>query len=51
MIGVALMMWGELGRGGRSTYRPLPSAEMAGGIAKSWCFGRITAVMLSLRLT
>ena len=31
--------------------RPLPSAELARGVAKSWCFGEITAVTLSMRLT
>ena len=51
VLGVALVMCGELGRGGGGTHRPLPSAKLAGGIAKSWCVGRSTAVTLSLRLT
>ena len=50
VFSLALVMWGELGRGGGGTHRPLPSAKLAGNIAKSWCFGRSTAVTLSLRL-
>ena len=37
-------MWG-------GTHRSLPSAKLARGIAKSWCFGKSKAVTLSLTLS
>ena len=45
--------FGDVGRDrtGAGAHRPLPFAKLAGGIAKSSCSGRSTAVTLSLRLT
>ena len=45
--------FGDVGRvrTGAGARRALPFGTLAGGIAKSWCFGKSTAATLSLRLT
>ena len=50
------MIDSDIGRGAGykragHTHRSLPFSKSSGCIAKNWCFGRSTAITLSLRLT